>query len=116
MLARTGATTALVFTFFQLLPHVPVGVSEVHLILGSQHCSSCSGRPPRLLNWSTLRMPPRQLLLRLDRLAALSEDVVARGINVGRHRRPRDNLLLAVNRDGQRLLVSGGRIKHRLSA
>ena len=29
------ATTALVFTFFQIFPHVPVGVSEVHLILGS---------------------------------------------------------------------------------
>lgn len=29
------AATAAVFTFFQVLPHVPVGVSEVHLILGS---------------------------------------------------------------------------------
>ncbi|MEJ2037149.1 MAG: energy-coupling factor ABC transporter permease, partial [Maritimibacter sp.] len=29
------ATTGLVLTFFQVLPHVPVGVSEVHLILGS---------------------------------------------------------------------------------
>jgi len=29
------ATTALVLVFFQLFPHVPVGVSEVHLILGS---------------------------------------------------------------------------------
>jgi ABC-type Co2+ transport system permease subunit len=33
--ARSVATTALVFTFFQVLPHHPVGVSEVHLILGS---------------------------------------------------------------------------------
>jgi len=33
--ARTVATTALVFGFFQVLPHHPVGVSEVHLILGS---------------------------------------------------------------------------------
>uniref|UniRef100_Q07PG1 Cobalt transporter n=1 Tax=Rhodopseudomonas palustris (strain BisA53) TaxID=316055 RepID=Q07PG1_RHOP5 len=33
--ARSVATTALVFSFFQLLPHYPVGVSEVHLILGS---------------------------------------------------------------------------------
>jgi len=33
--ARSGAATALVFSFFQLLPHIPVGVSEVHLILGS---------------------------------------------------------------------------------
>jgi len=32
---RTVATTALVFTFFELLPHFPVGVSEVHFILGS---------------------------------------------------------------------------------
>ena len=33
--ARTVASTALVFCFFQVLPHYPVGVSEVHLILGS---------------------------------------------------------------------------------
>lgn len=33
--ARSGLTTALVFSFFQVLPHYPVGVSEVHLILGS---------------------------------------------------------------------------------
>lgn len=33
--ARTLATTGLVFTFFQVLPHFPVGVSEVHFILGS---------------------------------------------------------------------------------
>ncbi|MEJ1993223.1 MAG: energy-coupling factor ABC transporter permease [Maritimibacter sp.] len=32
---RSLATTGLVLTFFQVLPHVPVGVSEVHLILGS---------------------------------------------------------------------------------
>lgn len=32
---RTVATTALVFSFFEVLPHYPVGVSEVHLILGS---------------------------------------------------------------------------------
>jgi ABC-type Co2+ transport system permease subunit len=32
---RSVATTALVFSFFQVLPHYPVGVSEVHLILGS---------------------------------------------------------------------------------
>ena len=35
MLLRSAATTALVFTFFEALPHYPVGVSEVHLILGS---------------------------------------------------------------------------------
>ena len=32
---RVLATTGLVFTFFQILPHFPVGVSEVHFILGS---------------------------------------------------------------------------------
>lgn len=35
VLGRSLATTALVFTFFQVFPHVPVGISEVHLILGS---------------------------------------------------------------------------------
>lgn len=35
LVARTASATALVFGFFQLLPHHPVGVSEVHLILGS---------------------------------------------------------------------------------
>ena len=33
--ARTLATTGLVFVFFEILPHFPVGVSEVHFILGS---------------------------------------------------------------------------------
>ncbi|MGL3608665.1 energy-coupling factor ABC transporter permease [Rhizobium sp. G187] len=33
--ARSVMTTALVFSFFEILPHHPVGVSEVHLILGS---------------------------------------------------------------------------------
>ncbi|MCO5732425.1 energy-coupling factor ABC transporter permease [Rhizobium sp. SSA_523] len=32
---RSLATTVLVFCFFEVLPHHPVGVSEVHLILGS---------------------------------------------------------------------------------
>ena len=32
---RSLLTTALVFFFFDVLPHHPVGVSEVHLILGS---------------------------------------------------------------------------------
>ncbi len=32
---RTLMTSALTFAFFELLPHHPVGVSEVHLILGS---------------------------------------------------------------------------------
>ncbi|MCS0501203.1 energy-coupling factor ABC transporter permease [Ancylobacter mangrovi] len=35
LLVRSAATTALVFSFFEILPHYPVGVSEVHLILGS---------------------------------------------------------------------------------
>src|SRR5215471_17179035 len=33
--ARTTATTALVFSFFEVLPHFSVGVSEVHFIFGS---------------------------------------------------------------------------------
>ncbi|MCA0433628.1 MAG: energy-coupling factor ABC transporter permease [Proteobacteria bacterium] len=32
---RAAIATALVFSFFEILPHHPVGVSEVHLILGS---------------------------------------------------------------------------------
>jgi ABC-type Co2+ transport system permease subunit len=32
---RSAAAAALVFSFFEILPHYPVGVSEVHLILGS---------------------------------------------------------------------------------
>ncbi|MDK3018419.1 energy-coupling factor ABC transporter permease [Pseudodonghicola flavimaris] len=35
LILRSVATTALVFTFFEILPHYPVGVSEVHFILGS---------------------------------------------------------------------------------
>lgn len=35
LLARSLVTTALVFCFFEVLPHHPVGVSEVHFILGS---------------------------------------------------------------------------------
>ncbi len=33
--ARTVTATTLVFSFFELLPHFPVGISEVHLIFGS---------------------------------------------------------------------------------
>ena len=32
---RSAITTLLVFCFFQVLPHYPVGVSEVHFILGA---------------------------------------------------------------------------------
>lgn len=35
VVVRSVLTTALVFSFFELLPHHAVGVSEVHLILGS---------------------------------------------------------------------------------
>lgn len=35
LVGRSALTTALVFGFFELLPHYPVGVSEVHFILGS---------------------------------------------------------------------------------
>jgi len=33
--ARAAMATAATFTFFEIMPHFPVGVSEVHLILGS---------------------------------------------------------------------------------
>ncbi|HHZ08506.1 MAG TPA: cobalt transporter [Rhizobiales bacterium] len=33
--ARSLVSAGLVFSFFEILPHYPVGVSEVHLILGS---------------------------------------------------------------------------------
>ena len=35
LLARAAIATAAVFSFFQILPHYPVGISEVHLILGT---------------------------------------------------------------------------------
>lgn len=35
LLLRAALATALVFCFFELLPHHPIGISEVHLILGS---------------------------------------------------------------------------------
>jgi len=35
LLARATAATVLVFCFFEVLPHYPVGVSEVHFIFGS---------------------------------------------------------------------------------
>ncbi|MQX44346.1 cobalt transporter [Sinorhizobium meliloti] len=35
LVLRSIVTTALVFCFFEVLPHHPAGVSEVHLILGS---------------------------------------------------------------------------------
>lgn len=35
LFVRSAITTAMVFCFFEVLPHYPVGVSEVHLILGS---------------------------------------------------------------------------------
>ncbi len=35
LILRTIITIGLVFTFFEVLPHYPVGVSEVHLILGT---------------------------------------------------------------------------------
>lgn len=35
LVVRSALATGLVFTFFEILPHYPVGVSEVHFILGS---------------------------------------------------------------------------------
>jgi len=34
-LTRSAVVTGLVLSFFEVLPHYPVGVSEVHLIFGS---------------------------------------------------------------------------------
>jgi ABC-type Co2+ transport system permease subunit len=35
LMIRSAITTTLVFSFFEVLPHYPVGVSEVHFILGA---------------------------------------------------------------------------------
>ena len=35
LLLKTLISIALVFTFFEVFPHFPIGVSEVHLILGT---------------------------------------------------------------------------------
>ena len=35
MVMRSAIATLLVFSFFQVFPHYPMGISEVHLILGS---------------------------------------------------------------------------------
>jgi hypothetical protein len=35
LILRSAIATVLVFVFFEVFPHMPVGVSEVHLILGS---------------------------------------------------------------------------------
>lgn len=35
LLTRSLVATAMVFTFFQVFPHYPVGISEVHFIMGS---------------------------------------------------------------------------------
>ncbi|MFV0244884.1 MAG: energy-coupling factor ABC transporter permease [Qingshengfaniella sp.] len=35
LILRSALATALTFCFFQVLPHYPVGISEVHLILGT---------------------------------------------------------------------------------
>jgi hypothetical protein len=35
LVLRSAIATVLVFVFFEVFPHMPVGVSEVHLILGS---------------------------------------------------------------------------------
>ena len=45
LVGRSALTTALVFSFFELLPHYPVGVSEVHFILGSTLFLICGAAP-----------------------------------------------------------------------
>ncbi len=64
LLLRSAITTALVFCFFELLPHHPVGVSEVHLILGSTLmlifgvAPACIGLAGGLLVQSLFFAPP----------------------------------------------------------
>jgi ABC-type Co2+ transport system permease subunit len=42
---RSAIAVALVFCFFEVLPHHPVGVSEVHLILGTTLLLVFGSRP-----------------------------------------------------------------------
>ena len=46
--ARSLVATLLVFSFFEVLPHHPVGVSEVHLILGSTLLLTLGAAPAAL--------------------------------------------------------------------
>ncbi|CAN5437045.1 energy-coupling factor ABC transporter permease [soil metagenome] len=48
LLVRSLIATALVFVFFEVFPHVPVGVSEVHLILGSSLFLTLGAAPTAL--------------------------------------------------------------------
>jgi hypothetical protein len=52
--ARAAVCTALTFCFFEVLPHYPVGVSEVHLILGSTLFLVSARRPlPSGWRWAS---------------------------------------------------------------
>ena len=48
LFARSLVGTLLVFSFFEVLPHHPVGVSEVHLILGSTLLLTLGAAPAAL--------------------------------------------------------------------
>lgn len=91
--ARTAATTALVFLFFEVLPHFSVGVSEVHFIFGSTlflifgAAPAAVGLALGLLLQGLLFVPPdlpqygmnlTTLLVPLFAINALAAQVVAR--------------------------------------
>src|SRR5262249_47946280 len=71
--ARTAATTALGFSFFEVLPHFSVGVSEVHFIFGS---------PPFLLFGAAPAALGLALGLLLQGLFFVPTDLPQYGMNV----------------------------------
>jgi len=92
--ARGLIATGAVLTFFQLLPHPPVGVSEVHLILGSTLFLTLGAGPAALglalglllqgIFFAPFDLPQyganmTTLLVPLYAMAALSRRIVAPG-------------------------------------
>jgi ABC-type Co2+ transport system permease subunit len=90
---RTAATTALVFSFFEILPHFSVGVSEVHFIFGSTLFLLFGAAPAALglalglllqglffvpSDLSQYGMNVTTLLVPLFAINALSERIIAR--------------------------------------
>lgn len=91
---RSVAATAAVFCFFQVLPHYPIGVSEVHFILGSSLFLILGAAPAAIglalaLLLQGLLFEPKDLpqygmnvttlLVPLFALQALAKRVIARG-------------------------------------
>ena len=91
---RATLTTALTFCFFEVLPHYPVGVSEVHLILGSTLFLLFGAAPAALglafglllqgLTFAQFDLPQygmnmTTLLVPLFALSMVADRVVARG-------------------------------------